>query len=689
MSEDLKVQQRPSATPYVLGGGLAGAAIGGVATQFNPVKKYVSEAPKYLSHDDFVKEAQDDFQKAINEVENAEVEDKSFVEKLKAEKANIDKIGEDWEAKKAKHIAEGQKPVPVADTEEIKNLSKELEAAKAKLAESEKALLDATPKESIVKPTRLDVLTTEIAEQEKNIKAKESVLKLKNDISDLTEKLELAKNKEYLEQRQKGLQVEIENLASEIEKLSTKLDSNPNGADLTKFENLAKDFERKSKELADLKAQKKSRAISIPKANISSDYPRLVKGMQKNEALLEEIAEQRKDLIQRLAKDPNSTELQKELSNLAKKEEGIKKAFEELKAKVYNPENLTKEMQEKLAKYNAQEKFINEKLDDYARRASQASKKEGGTERSIKQGLAQLRDDIFGVKGKDGKVVKEGLVGLSNSEKEAVFNQAKEQFNDRIALFDRIHGDELKLNELKEQYNRFTPTRRRIFDEHAEKIASDIKNSSVELDELKKMQELAKKREKHIKTMWQARKEMPGIMNKAPKDLTIAERAKLNKLGINVDDLEKGKSVYTSFKDSLNESEGKLLKKFQEKTKIRKPQVTKTTPATEGLAAAVEANNSKIKELTSQIAEKRAALPKPPVKTAEELTAEFVKDNGSKADAIKKATKDALDKFKTEFNTWVENATKTKGSKIAIAAVGTALVGALIGLALRPSKKEA
>ena len=66
MSEDLKVSQRPSATPYVLGGGLAGAAIGGVATQFGPGKSYVTEAPKYKTHEDLVKAAEDKFENVVN-----------------------------------------------------------------------------------------------------------------------------------------------------------------------------------------------------------------------------------------------------------------------------------------------------------------------------------------------------------------------------------------------------------------------------------------------------------------------------------------------------------------------------------------------------------------------------------------------------------------------------------------------
>ena len=675
MSEDLKIQQGPSATPYILGGGGLGAVAGFGATKYiDPVKNFVTEAPKYKSHEDLVNEAKDDFQKVITEVESHEVDDKSFVDKLKAEKANVDKAGAEWEASKAEYIKNGQKEVAAVDTDEIKELNKQLEAAKAKLAESEKALVAASPKEVVVNPTRMDVIADRIKPLDTDVKAGKKVIELRNEITNLTNKLELAKNKGYLEQRQKGLQVEVDNLTSEIQKLINKLDSNPNAANMTKFENLVKDFERKSKELAELKAQNRSLAISIPKANISSEYPQLVKKMQKNEALLEEIAQQRIDLIQRLSKDTNSAELQKELSSLAKKETGIKKVFEELKAKVYNPENLTKEMQEKLAKYNAQETFINDKLDEYARKASQASKKEGGTERSIKQGLAQLRDDIFGVKSKDGKVVKEGLVGLSKSEKEAVFNQAKEQFNDRIALFDRIHGDEIKLSELKSEYGRFSETRRKIIE--SGQFQQKLAKKEAELKKLTDMQNLAKKREAHIKKMWAQRKEARKLDGKKFVDATFG-------------DLKSKDFKYTSFTDTLNKADKDLLKEIQKSTKKRAPKVIKTTPATEGLAAAVESNKAKVTELTSQIAKKRDALPKQAVKSVEELTAEFVKEKGTKADTVKNATKNALENVKEEFGTWVEKATKTNTGKVAIAAVGAAVIGTVIGLMLKPSKKEA
>ena len=109
MSEIQKVQQGPSTTPYLLGGGLAGAAIGGVATQFGPGKSYVTEAPKYKSHEDLVKAAEDKFENIVEEAEKFSEADKSFSDKVKAQQENIKKAGEQYDADLAKHLEEGKK----------------------------------------------------------------------------------------------------------------------------------------------------------------------------------------------------------------------------------------------------------------------------------------------------------------------------------------------------------------------------------------------------------------------------------------------------------------------------------------------------------------------------------------------------------------------------------------------------
>ena len=57
--------------------------------------------------------------------------------------------------------------------------------------------------------------------------------------------------------------------------------------------------------------------------------------------------------------------------------------------------------------------------------------------------------------------------------------------------------------------------------------------------------------------------------------------------------------------------------------------------------------------------------------------------------AVGEATENALKGMTDDFTKWVKNATKTNTGKVAIAAVGAAVIGAVIGLMLKPSKKEA
>lgn len=76
----MRIQQRPSALPYVGVGGALGAAGGYGLTKLDAVKKYISEPAKYSSFEDIIKEADDKFTKALNE---AEGEEKTWMEKAK------------------------------------------------------------------------------------------------------------------------------------------------------------------------------------------------------------------------------------------------------------------------------------------------------------------------------------------------------------------------------------------------------------------------------------------------------------------------------------------------------------------------------------------------------------------------------------------------------------------------------
>ena len=70
-------------------------------------------------------------------------------------------------------------------------------------------------------------------------------------------------------------------------------------------------------------------------------------------------------------------------------------------------------------------------------------------------------------------------------------------------------------------------------------------------------------------------------------------------------------------------------------------------------------------------------------------TKEYVEKFGTKEKATQEAAENVVKNLKDDCGRWLEQATKTKTGKVAMIAAGTAIAGALIGLALRPSKKEA
>ena len=83
MSDDLRIQQRPSAMPYVLGGGLVGAGLGYWGLdKLEATKKLVSDPGKFNSVQEIIDATnkKDEFVKLI---EDAGAEHKGAMEKIK------------------------------------------------------------------------------------------------------------------------------------------------------------------------------------------------------------------------------------------------------------------------------------------------------------------------------------------------------------------------------------------------------------------------------------------------------------------------------------------------------------------------------------------------------------------------------------------------------------------------------
>lgn len=133
MSDELSIQQqRPSATPYVLGGAALGAVGGGVTA------KMVTK-PQYESFEELVKEKEDSFKKVVDKA----IEDSTEKEKAINAYKKVAEAGENWDKEFEAYKNDANKAVDVVPDENYKNLEKELEAKKsaveAKRAELVKA----------------------------------------------------------------------------------------------------------------------------------------------------------------------------------------------------------------------------------------------------------------------------------------------------------------------------------------------------------------------------------------------------------------------------------------------------------------------------------------------------------------------------------------------------------------------
>lgn len=131
---------------------------------------------------------------------------------------------------------------------------------------------------------------------------------------------------------------------------------------------------------------------------------------------------------------------------------------------------------------------------------------------------------------------------------------------------------------------------------------------------------------------------------------------------------------YTSFEDLIRESDDKFTKALNEAEGNEKELMEKAKDAR------TAANNAK-KDYTTKWREFVENGQKEG-KNYRELTTEYIKNNGSRKDAVNKA----LAEYKKPTKGLYE---KINNKKLAVVIAGAAALGALIGLAIKPSSKEA
>lgn len=166
----------------VAGGLVTGGGAYLASQKIDKVKEWVSE-PKYNSFEDIVKEADDVFAK---EVENATEENKTLMEQIKAKREEIKNAETNWDKAKEQYIKDNTVLKQAEDTEEIKNLQKQLDDLKATVASKEQKYMN----EEIAKLGKKPAKVKQDINTEKAIKAiEERLAQAKADQKTATEAL--------------------------------------------------------------------------------------------------------------------------------------------------------------------------------------------------------------------------------------------------------------------------------------------------------------------------------------------------------------------------------------------------------------------------------------------------------------------------------------------------------------------
>lgn len=328
-------------------------------------------------------------------------------------------------------------------------------------------------------------------------------------------------------------------------------------------------------------------------------------------------------------------------------------------------------IKEKIKVLTQQEQELNELIDIEAKKLSKISRKSGNLDQAIIDVEKNIEQRIKGIKG------------LTKSQKEQVISEAKKGLKDRINFMDQLAVKEIELAGLKQEYERIPAATRELFE--TKDYKSLLARNEGELLELQMQKDIAAERKKHVKKQWEARK---AARQSAATRTEEHIRVQANGIDetIKITKETAPKFEYVPFEDTLTD-QGKA--KYKEYKKAVAKRGTKTVQVADSAAVkavdpSIAADKAKIQELTEQIAKERAALPKQAVKNAEELTEEFIKANGTKEDAVKKAVKGLSD----DAAEGLKKITKTSNWKQWGGVAVCALAGMGLFSALRPKHKE-
>lgn len=179
MSDDLRIQQRPSAMPYILGGGLVGAGAGYWGLdKIDATKKLVSDPGKFNSVQEIIDATnkKDEFVKLI---EGASEEHKGAMEKIKGLGEKVKEAEDGWQTKLEAFFKE--KGIKEQVTETVEEVVSEGTTKQGSL----KKTLEHYGKEYNYRASQLESATTKEAKE----KAREAIKELDKQFEEFTKKV--------------------------------------------------------------------------------------------------------------------------------------------------------------------------------------------------------------------------------------------------------------------------------------------------------------------------------------------------------------------------------------------------------------------------------------------------------------------------------------------------------------------
>lgn len=744
MTDEMKIQQRPSAASYFIPGALVGGIGGAVAANHvDKVKGWVSEPAKYTSWEELNKAAKDttEFSSAI---EKAGAEEKPLMEKLaaaaKADEEALAKWDADLEAYK-KANADGA----IIPDENYNKLQQELEAKKqavetkkSELVEKEAETLRKnntgalTPEQKKVADTLNQKIQGVEAKKNAYISAREKAL------TDLNTKIAEARTSytytefgktvkaegnafEQLMQERKTFENTIESIESHLKDGKFK-----KGSELTFIDPKTKKVvTRVPKNAQEVKAAKQYFNSGFDKA-LTKMFPSIDKG------ILNEVVNEAMVVVE------NNVAINE---NVATKEDFLQKrvtAYKDALKDIPKEADVIADVRKNAAAGSAQEALIN-RFD-----ANETEiKKLKNDITTLEKDIATIKDtNLLKQKNEELKNLKNKLnnrVANSNSMKESIratFNMAQEA--PLLAKKGELETKQLykniqRANELAAKEGGYTITHGGGLKGKVKRwleIVTPNKLSPAEARELKNLQTLLTEAETNLGSVEFQKLEAAALKaGDVSADITRLE-GEIKTLETTVTSRKEAQRTVNTFKKQIEEWAGKGAtidasgNIVKADGTIFKPEATVNLTSKVGAPAndpnivkfdntinRMKANIPQEGVLTeTQILEKAKAnitddmlkaeleaqkaaqkaldeaagkLPKAPAKTEAQLIEEFAKKNGARSEIENKTINSVKDDVAKLFEGKMSN------KKLAGLVAGSAIVLGLAGLMLRPSAKEA